>query len=50
MNPFIAQLATERMRDLRGDYRSTRVVRRRRPVRSFISRSHLGPTHNYVHH
>ena len=48
MNPFTAQLAAERIRDLRIDRRTTRVVRRR-AVRNWIARNQLGPTHNYVH-
>lgn len=48
MNPFTAQLAAEHIRDLQAGRRTSRVVRRR-PVRRWIGRTQLGPTHNYVH-
>ena len=50
MNPFTAELAAERIRDMQADRHTTRVVRRRRAVRSFIARNQLGPSHNVVHH
>jgi hypothetical protein len=48
MNPFTAQLAAERIRDLRADRRTSRGARRR-SVRNWIVRNQLGPTHNYVY-
>jgi len=47
MNPFTAELAAERIRDLRTNRRTGRAVRRG-TVRSWIARNQLGPTPNYV--
>ena len=47
MNPFTAQLAAERIRDMQTGRRTSRVVRRG-TVRAWFSRNQLGPTHNYV--